>query len=55
VIDPGGGPTCSGAGTAALGETILMSGPLADLRAAYPPAQIFYHFLEGAVPFLFAE
>jgi len=28
--------------TAALGDTILMSGPLADLRAAYPPAQIVF-------------
>ena len=31
--------------TAALGDTILMSGPLADLRAAYPYAQIV--FLSG--------
>jgi ADP-heptose:LPS heptosyltransferase len=31
--------------TAALGDTILMSGPLADLRAAYPEAQIV--FLSG--------
>ncbi len=31
--------------TAALGDTILMSGPLADLRAAYPHAQIV--FLSG--------
>jgi ADP-heptose:LPS heptosyltransferase len=31
--------------TAALGDTILMSGPLADLRAAYPQAQIV--FLSG--------
>jgi ADP-heptose:LPS heptosyltransferase len=28
--------------TAAVGDTILMSGPLADLRAAYPDAQIVY-------------
>jgi ADP-heptose:LPS heptosyltransferase len=28
--------------TAALGDTILMSGPLADLRAAYPHAQIIF-------------
>ena len=31
--------------TAALGDTVLMSGPLADLRAAYPHAQIV--FLSG--------
>jgi ADP-heptose:LPS heptosyltransferase len=31
--------------TAALGDTILMGGPLADLRAAYPQAQIV--FLSG--------
>ena len=28
--------------TAAVGDTVLMSGPLADLRAAYPEAQIVY-------------
>jgi ADP-heptose:LPS heptosyltransferase len=28
--------------TAAVGDTILMSGPLADLRAAYPESQIVY-------------
>ena len=28
--------------TAALGDTILMSGPLADLRAAYPHARIVF-------------
>jgi ADP-heptose:LPS heptosyltransferase len=31
--------------TAALGDTVLMSGPLADLRAAYPDAEII--FLSG--------
>jgi len=28
--------------TAAVGDTVLMSGPLADLRSAYPEAQIVY-------------